>query len=254
MLRNTRNYQENNMANISAIVCAYNEEETLGGVLQALLETPDLAEIIVVDDGSQDDTAAIVTEFDQHPRIRGVVFPENRGKGAAMAEAILLAQGDVLLFVDADLHNFNPLYAHQILNPLLDGDADLVIGWPRRGNSPLDVLDPFRPLSGQRAMWRRDMLPLVPMIKAAGYGVETLMNLYYRREGLHKHYVALNGLFHPIKSDKFGPVGTLHAYLDEGWQIARATWRHSALLMEAFGLRGGLLAGAQPDATQPTLH
>lgn len=242
------------MVNTSAIVCAYNEETTLGGVLAALLATAGVDEIIVIDDGSTDDTAAIVAQFGRHPRVRGVIFPANRGKGAAMAEGILLARGDVLLFVDADLHNFAAHYAHQILTPLLQSEADMVIGWPRRGNSPLDVLDPFRPLSGQRALWRRDVLPLVPLIKSAGYGVETLMNLYYRREGLRKQYVALNGLFHPIKSEKFGPLGTLHAYLDEGWQIARAAWRHSALLLEAFGLRGGSLTGARPDTARRPLR
>ena len=241
----------NTTAGVSAIVCAYNEKKTLGGVLVALLETAGINEIIVIDDGSVDGTAAIVNQYARHPRIRGVIFPVNLGKGAAMAEGILLAQEEVLLFVDADLYNFQPFYAHQILIPLLDGEAGMVIGWPRRGSSPLDVLDPFRPLSGQRAVWRRDLLPLAPIIRESGYGVETLINLYYRREGLRKRYVALEGLFHPIKSEKFGPLGTLHAYLFEGWQIARATLRHSALLLEAFGLRAGAL---RPGPFRPVLR
>ncbi|MBN2472754.1 MAG: glycosyltransferase family 2 protein [Anaerolineae bacterium] len=243
----------NSTVGISAIVCAYNEEKTLGGVLAALLDTPDVSEIIVIDDGSADGTVTVVDRYARHPRIRGVVFPTNQGKGAAMAEGILLAQGEVLLFVDADLYNFEPRYAYQILIPLLDGEAGMVIGWPRRGNNPLDILDPFRPLSGQRAAWRRDLLPLAPIIREAGYGVETLMNLYYRREGLRMQYVALDGLFHPIKAEKFGPLGTLHAYLFEGWQIVRATLRHSALVLEAFGLRSGAprLGASRPGLACP---
>ncbi len=126
----------------TTIVYAYNEEKTLAGVLNALLGSPLVDEIIVVDDGSTDETPAILRRFaDRKPAdplrapygvLRGKVhpirLPENRGKGYAMAEAILNAHGEILLFVDADLLNLSPAYVTQILHPYWMGKLTWSLG------------------------------------------------------------------------------------------------------------------------------
>jgi glycosyltransferase involved in cell wall biosynthesis len=223
-------------ASCTAIVCAYNEESTLAGVLMALLDSPLVDDLIVIDDGSADLTPQIVQDFDRHQRVRGICFPENRGKGHAMTAGIMQARSAALLFVDADLVNFTPEYAATVLTPLLTGQAAMIIGWPMRGDSLLDTLDPCRPLSGQRAVWRADLLPLVPLIRDSGYGVETLMNLYYQREDLRRQYVPLHGLIHPIKAEKVGFLGSLGQYAHEIAQIIRSALRHYPLLLGAYGL------------------
>jgi glycosyltransferase involved in cell wall biosynthesis len=224
-------------ASCSAIVCAYNEESTLEGVVMALLDSTMVDEVIVIDDGSTDMTPQIVRRLNRNFRVHGVCFPKNRGKGYAMAEGVLQAQGASLLFVDADLLNFTRQYAIDMLDPLLAGDAALVIGLAEPGDKRHDTFDPFRPLSGQRALWKADLLPLLPIIRDSGYGVETLMTLYYRQERLRSMYVALKGLNHPIKVEKVGLLGSLEQYAHELRQIVSSALLHYPLLFGAYGMR-----------------
>jgi glycosyltransferase involved in cell wall biosynthesis len=234
----------------TAIVCAYNEEKTLTGVFNALLESPLVDEIVAVDDGSTDETPAILRLFAggeptgslraPYGVLRGKVhpihLPENWGKGYAMAEGILKARGEILLLVDADLLNLSPAHIAQTLRPLLEGEADMVIGYPSREQGIKEVVDPLRPLSGERALFREDILPLVLSLRGSRYGVETLINLHYRKEGKRVRYVRLAGLIHPIKLEKVGPREALGMYTREASQIAQAVARHYPLAMAAFGL------------------
>lgn len=220
----------------TAIVCAYNEENTLGGVLTALLASPLVDEIVVVDDGSWDATPAVLQSFGHHRKIHPIVFPTNRGKGRGIVEGVLQARGEILLLVDADLLNFSPEYVSQLLLPLQAGAADMVIGYPLRKRSLMDMADPFRLLSGERALYQQDLLPVVPRIDSSGYGVETLINLHYRKEGKHVHTIPLRGLIHPIKAEKAGPMKAARLYTHEASQIIRSLADHYPLALEAYGL------------------
>lgn len=94
---------------ISIIIPAYNEEKRLPSTLARIVEyvsasgTP-VTEILVVDDGSRDGTAAAVSDFARrHPCVRLVQNPGNRGKGYSVRHGMLEAKGDWALFTDADL-------------------------------------------------------------------------------------------------------------------------------------------------------
>jgi len=92
----------------SFIVPAYNEAERLGTSLDRMqryvAESRWDAEIIVVNDGSRDETAAVVKEFaSRNPMIRLIENPGNRGKGYSVRHGMMTASGDFLLFTDADL-------------------------------------------------------------------------------------------------------------------------------------------------------
>jgi hypothetical protein len=112
----------------------------------------------------------------------------------------------------------------------------MVIGYPSREQGIKEVVDPLHPLSGERALFREDILPLVSPIRSSCYGVETLINLHYRKEGKRVRYVCLAGLVHPIKLEKSGPAEALGMYTREASQIAWAVVRHYPLAMAAFGL------------------
>jgi dolichyl-phosphate beta-glucosyltransferase len=93
---------------LSIIVPAYNEEhrlpKTLDSILAYLQKQPFRAEIIVVDDGSSDATAALVNTYSQkHPEMRLVSNGMNRGKGFSVRHGMLEARGEIALFTDADL-------------------------------------------------------------------------------------------------------------------------------------------------------
>lgn len=114
---------------LSIIVPVYNEEKTLLPLLKKVLSVKLLGlrkEIIIVNDGSQDGTAAILRGM----KISGVNIihhERNRGKGAAIRTAISHVSGDYVIIQDADLE-YDPLDYEKVLEPLLQGKADVVYG------------------------------------------------------------------------------------------------------------------------------
>jgi len=221
----------------TAIVCAYNEEKYLSGVLDGLLNTPIVQEIIVVDDGSQDGTAEIMRQYGQIPEVRPIFLTTNHGKGYAMAEGTAAAHGDILLFVDADLMNWDADYALQVLTPIYAGQADMVIGYPQRENDPWDAADILhyqRWLSGERAVWRADLLPLLSKLRPSRFGVETLVNMYYRTNHQPIRFVELKDLIHVIKFEKGSQVRAWDEYIKEVRQILRTYARHPLMTVKTY--------------------
>lgn len=112
---------------LSIIVPAYNEAATIREVLRrvhAVLLDGIQKEIILVDDASQDQTADI---GDHTPNVRVIRHPKNTGKGGAVKTGIAAATGNVVLIQDADLE-YDPNDYRTVLQPLLNGTADAVIG------------------------------------------------------------------------------------------------------------------------------
>ena len=118
---------------LSILIPVYNEEEFVGTLLERVLSAPLPEgvgrEIVVVDDGSTDGSAAIVEEIAAaHPDVlRFIRQPRNRGKGAAIRTAIDHATGEFSIIQDADLE-YNPREYGRLLAPLLEGEADAVYG------------------------------------------------------------------------------------------------------------------------------
>ena len=121
---------------LSLIIPAYDEATrlsgTLGQVLLYLASQPYLSEVILVDDGSTDDTAAVAQHyFDTHAcpgvAMRVLSYQPNRGKGYAVRQGLLAAQGEIAVFSDADLST--PIAElPRLLAPLLTGQYDVVFG------------------------------------------------------------------------------------------------------------------------------
>jgi len=205
---------------VTAIVCAYNEEDTISGVLKALILAREIEEIIVINDGSTDGTSETLEKFYGIKGIRIIELLSNKGKGFAMAEGVIHARTPILVFVDADLLNFDPRFVGQLVSPLLEKKADMVIGHPTEND--LDHwLNPFKPISGERALFKEDILPLIEQMQKSRYGVETLINLYYRAKRKRVVYVPLWGLIHPTKLQKYSLRKATYEYWQESYQIAR---------------------------------
>jgi dolichyl-phosphate beta-glucosyltransferase len=115
----------------SIILPAYNESARIAGTLEKILAHATRcgwnAEVIVVNDGSSDDTAEIVRECaGRHPVVRLLENPGNRGKGYSVRHGMLSARGDILLFSDADLSS--PIEeADKLFAEIAEG-ADLAVG------------------------------------------------------------------------------------------------------------------------------
>ena len=140
---------------LSVLIPIYNEEATILELLQRVREVEIKKEVILVDDGSADGTRAILREQieGQFPDVKVIYHEVNRGKGAAIRTAIAHATGDYLIVQDADLE-YDPREYYNLLEPLLDGRADVVFGsrflgggahrvhffWHRLGNGLLTLL------------------------------------------------------------------------------------------------------------------
>jgi len=113
---------------LSILMPAYNEERTIAEAVASVLSTsyPCDYELIVVDDGSTDRTAQILTEL-THPNLVVATHPRNFGKGAALQSASALATGTHLVPFDADLE-YDPNDLRDLLEPVLRGQSEVVYG------------------------------------------------------------------------------------------------------------------------------
>ena len=121
------------MPKLSVVIPAYNERRTAEKLLQRVAAAPirdDLElEIVVVDDGSSDGTRELLRRLQQRadPPFRLIEHPQNRGKGAALRTGFAQTTGDIVVVQDADLE-YDPRDYPVLLQPILDGEADVVYG------------------------------------------------------------------------------------------------------------------------------
>jgi dolichol-phosphate mannosyltransferase len=133
---------------LSVLVPAYNERPIIDGVLRAIVDGPYPGkEIIVVDDGSNDGTAAVLQEWAERGDIRLLRHPCNLGKGAAERTALGQARGAIAIVQDADLE-YDPADWPRLVEPIRRGQAAIVYG--------SRYLRPARPVSWNKfrlAVW-----------------------------------------------------------------------------------------------------
>ena len=111
------------------MIPVYNENETLTELLRRVRDIEIKKEIIMVDDGSTDGTRDVMRDQieGRFPDVRVFYHEVNQGKGAAIRTAIAQATGDIMIIQDADLE-YDPREYYTLLEPILDGRADVVFG------------------------------------------------------------------------------------------------------------------------------
>jgi glycosyltransferase involved in cell wall biosynthesis len=125
---------------LSVVMPVYNERATLRAVIGRVLAIELEIELLCVDDGSTDGSREILVELaERHPQIRVFLQPRNMGKGSALRRGIQEASGDIVIIQDADLE-YDPAEYPQILDPILQGRADVVYGSRFLGGAPHRVL------------------------------------------------------------------------------------------------------------------
>jgi len=178
---------------VSVLIPAWNEADRIDGTIRAVRAIPGLHEIIVIDDGSTDDTYRVSLEAGA----RVVRHTTNYGKGAALYSGILAArEAEVIVFLDADMGE-TAVEVEKLMRPILEHRCDMTIGrlprpsrggfglvkgMARRGIRLLGGIDLEAPLSGQRALNRRALGAIGSL--GSGYGVEVAMTIDAARHGM----------------------------------------------------------------------
>ena len=123
---------------LSVVMPCFNESATIEEVAASVLASPYTAELIIVDDGSNDGTLELARGIDD-PRVRVLAQPANMGKGAALRRGFAEAVAEYVIVQDADLE-YDPKDYEQVMEPLLEGRADVVFGSRFQSDRPHRVL------------------------------------------------------------------------------------------------------------------
>jgi len=198
---------------IKALIPAYNEEKTIGDIIDVLNGTSLIDEVIVVDDGSQDNTYREANKR----KARIYKLDLNKGKGAALQKGISEIETDIIVLLDGDLIGLNKQHIYKLINPLISDEADMTIGVFKNGRGLTDLAQIVSPkLSGQRAIKMAELLK-VKNLADRGFGVEVALNKHFKDNKRVKK-VDLKNLTHVMKEEKIGFIKGVKArskmYLD----------------------------------------
>jgi len=202
---------------ISCIVCAYNEADRIRNILDVIVGHPTLGEVIVVNDGSTDDTEALIRSY---PTIRVLTHTPNRGKTYALSRGIAAARYDHLMLLDADLAGITAADIDALAAPVMRGEAEVSISL--RSNS----LWVYRQLgldfvSGERVVPKWLLQSAVAaMQKLPRWGGEVFMNEIFIRQGCR---IAVVRWRRVLNIRKYQKVGAWRGALAEAKMIADAT-------------------------------
>jgi len=181
---------------ISVIIPAYNEEQYIEKTAAAVMDWPVVPEVIIIDDGSTDQTAVILEKMAKRYPLKTVCLTKNRGKGNALMKGVQQAKGEILVFLDADLMN-TARHAYSLLDPIVAGTADMTIAlFPpakkkggfglvkhlaKTGIRLLTGVEVTASLSGQRAL-KREVIEAIPKL-ISGFGIEVGLTIDAIRKG-----------------------------------------------------------------------
>jgi glycosyltransferase involved in cell wall biosynthesis len=219
------------VADVAVLIPAYNEEDLIGQTVQAASGMPGVCEVVVIDDGSEDETPFVAHEAGA----RVIQMDRNLGKGAAMNRGVAETNSEIVLVIDADL---GPCAAetYRLIEPLAADQADMsiavmkappghkggfgiVLKLARWGIRKYGGLVVRAPISGQRAIRRKLIEDIGGFEK--GFGVETALTIDALRKGYRIVEVPLP-LNHRVSGRNLkGFMHRGHQFVD----IARALWR-----------------------------
>jgi hypothetical protein len=210
---------------VAAIIPAHNEGGLILNILEVLHQDDSLSEIIVIDDGSTDDTVEKSSSYSQiDPRVKVLQHDVNQGKGQAVITGWRASQAPILLLLDADLIGLKKSHIRCLIQPVLEDRVDMSVGLFRGGQLFTDLAHRVTPwLSGQRCL-KAALLESVSMEAAAGYGIETAISITAKYEQWRCCNVFLAGVSHPPSEIHRGFWEGIRVRARMYGEILRAWW------------------------------
>ena len=199
--------------NTALIIPAFNEATRISAVIEPALASPLLSNIIVVNDGSSDNTAEVALTYP----VECIRHSENLGKGEAMQSGVDAAKklgATSLMFLDADLHGLLPKHIEGLASPVRSGEAIMTIGILERPLLHRYILRRWGALSGQRTL-TVELWDQLEEWQRSGFRVEASLNATARHHNQH-HMIERIELRHVTHTGKREKEPTLakaaHAY------------------------------------------
>jgi len=201
---------------VSVIIPAFNEAKTIGAVIAVAKNCELVSEVIVVNDGSTDNTAKVA----QAAGVQLITQSLNRGKAQAMDAGVRVAKNDIICFLDADLKNFSADILQKIINPVLSGQYDMYAVIFGRKWHGLNWLTPRLPIiSGNRAL-RKEVWQLVPEKFKVKFRIEIALNYFAGGAGKKCGAESYPGFSQYIKEQKYGLIDGFWRRMKMNWDVA----------------------------------
>jgi len=201
---------------VTAIIPAFNEAHNIGAVLRTLTASSLINEIVVVSDGSEDDTVSIASAYEA---VKVIELLGNRGKGGAVKAGLDNSGGDIILVLDADLIGLKEEHINALLHPVTSGSTKMTTGLFEKGRTVTDLAQKVAPfLSGQRAL-KRELLENISDIDLSRFGIEVALQLYVEEHAVENKLVQLPLLSHVMKEEKLGFWKGILARVKMYWEI-----------------------------------
>ncbi len=209
------------MGKVSCIIPAYNEEKTIVKTIRTALDTPEIGEVIVVNDGSTDNTKIDVKKI-KNSKLRIINLKQNRGKGHAVIQGVKVSRYLNLLFLDADIINLRPYHLSSLIRPVLKDEVDMSIGPQVSLKRPRWMIGTL-PFCGQRCLKKSIIKPHIKKLEKTKYGLETVLNHIFNNKRTIIIPLFGNDLKHIEKHQKDNEW--LKNYTKEIWQITQSSIR-----------------------------
>ncbi len=208
---------------ISCVVPIFNEGKRVSGVLNALVGHPLIGEVIVVNDGSTDNSEKILGEW---RGIKLISYKKNKGKSHAVMTGLKAAKHDLILTIDSDLEGLSREDVMALIEPVASGKAD--VSMTLRKNS-LAIFKYFGLdfVSGERIFDRRTIGNLDELGKLTCFGLESYLNNLMIQNKARLKVVYWKNVITPRKSVKFG-----------FWDGTKRDWKMVGEIVRFLGVRG----------------